>query len=336
VDAEVRAGEGHQMHRAVVVLALFAFVAVSSSLAAEDPAPAQAAETETASSPAAPAVTWQEWIAAHAFDPIRRVWVPIPEGVEPGPKTGYIWNLGRWELVKIIQREGYGWGYFDHRGQWHGQVEDRTVYRTVIWTRSQYDDTIPRKSFEQKVLVKSIHLDQAARERLDDLLARNVIQDIMLADASDGGDATTDGSDSRDDALFSYDPDKGVVNISGRAELVAKLATLLTDESTYTAYTTPQPNGNAVEIVSLVDLQWLERAPEPALNIADLNFSGLRRLVGAAGNDYRRLSKALWFNDQYGTVTVIDQPDTIAKIRTYLDPMPYAPKPDRITTNGAQ
>jgi hypothetical protein len=276
--------------------------------------------------------TWADWITKNAYDPVRRVWVPIPEGVVPGPDTGYIWNLGRWQLVTLVQREGYGWGYYDHRGRWHGQEQDTAVYREVIWRRRHYEDTLPRKSLEEAVMVKSIHLDSAQRLRLDDLLARNIIQDIMLADAARDRDGEKQLG--QDDGVLSYERRQGVVNLAGRAELVAKLATLITDESTYKAYTSAQQAGNVVEVISMVDLKWLEREPEPALNIADLNFDGASRLVQPRKDDYRRARKAIWFNEDFGTATVIDTPESIGKLRTFLADMPYAPKPDRITTSS--
>ncbi|MBN1917187.1 MAG: hypothetical protein JW889_04695 [Verrucomicrobia bacterium] len=320
-----------------LAIAPTAWAGETTAPAADDQPKAQAQDHPDQGPPA-----WAEWIAKNAYDPIRRIWVPIPEGIVPGPDTGYIWNLGRWQLVTLIQRPGYGWGYYDHRGRWHGQVvDDGAVYREVIWRRRHYSDTLPRKSLEEAVLVKSIQLDSAQRARLEDLLARNIIQDLMLADAArdrNGDDKQIGQQDeaSPDEGVLSYERRQGVVNVSGRAELVAKLATLITDESTYRAYASAQQPGNVVEVISLVDLKWLERAPEPALNIADLNFAGVTRFVQPRRDDYRRARKAIWFNDAFGTATVIDHPDTIAKLHAYLADMPYAPKPDRITSNAAQ
>jgi len=281
----------------------------------------EAQPEESAAEPAAAAAedtpsAWEEWINTHAYDSIRRCWVPIPEGVEPGPKSGYIWNLGRWELIKIVHRPGYGWGYFDHRGRWHGQDERRPVFRNTLWRRRDYLNTLPKNTFEQPVLVKTLALSRLDCRRLEDLLQRNLIQELTLDD---------------EDAVVLYERQKSTVSLSGRAELVAKLVTLITDESTYKAVTCEQPHGNAVEIISVVDARWLERDPESALNIADLNFAGLQRLVGARTAEHRRFRKALWFNETLGTVTVVDQPDTIQKVHEYLAVMPYAPKPDRMT-----
>ena len=304
-----------------------ALALAASAFAAEDAEPPE----PTASEPEPTAEekpTWEEWVSLNAYDPIRRCWVPIPDGVEPGPETGYVWNLGRWELVKIVQREGHGWGYYDHRGEWHGRDEDRAVYRVVVWKPRHYEDTLPRKSFEERELAKEIELEPADRERLDDLMERRVIPEMLLDDAP--------GTDFQDEAVVDYDPDEGTLRLSGRAELVAKIATLITDESTYRATTTKQPHGNVVEIISLVDLRWLEREPEAALDIADLNLAGLERLIRVRSDDHRRLHKALWFNETYGTVTVIDQPETIDAIREYLAAMPYGPKPERMTSTPSR
>ena len=307
------------MRVAVVILPFIAIAVVLPALAGEQALPTQPAEGPSEASPKKKPMTWEEWISTHAYDPIVRRWVPIPEGVEPGPKSGYIWNLGRWEIVKIVHRKGHGWGYFDHRGRWHGRDERRTVFRKVLWRRSHYRHTIPRKSFEEPYLVRAIKLEPTERERLEDLLQRNLIQELMLGDPSEA------------ESVVSFEQRKSRVSISGRAELVAKLATLITDESTYKAYTTAKSHGNIVEVISIVDLGWLDRDPERALNIADLNFAGLLRLVRARSDEHRRLGKALWFNELYGTITIIDQPDTIRKIRQYLAVMPYAPKPTRMT-----
>jgi len=299
--------------RSVVFVPLVLALALP-ALAGEEPQP-QPPPPTTAEKP----TPWEQWITTHAYDPIRRRWVPIPDGVEPGPKTGYIWNLGRWELVKIVHRPHYGWGYFDHRGRWHGQDERRAIYRTILWKRRHYLDTIPKKTFEQPHRATALKLDRPEARRLEDLLQRNLIQELLIDDTGE------------QQAVVSYRRRTHTVSLSGSAELVAKLATLITDESTYKAYTTAQSHGNIVEIVTIVDLGWLERHPEPALNIADLNFDGLIRLVGAHKADHRRLRKALWLNDLFGTVTIVDQPDTIRKVRDYLAIMPYAPKPDRMT-----
>jgi hypothetical protein len=308
---------------AIAIALLLASAVTTASLAAEDAEPAEptAGKTEptTEQKP-----TWTDWISSHAYDPIRRCWVPIPEGVEPGPETGYIWNLGRWELVKLVQREGRGWGYYDHRGKWHGRDEDRTTYRVVIWKPSHYEETLPRKSFEERALAKQIKLEPADAERLNQLFERRVIAEMLLDDASDTA--------LRGEAAVSHDVQDGVVSLSGRAELVARIATLITDDATYRAVTTEQPHGNVVEIISLVDLAWLDREPEAALDVAELTLAGLERLVQARSDQYRRLHKALWFNATYGTVTIIDHPDTIPKIREYLDAMPYGPKPERMTS----
>jgi hypothetical protein len=324
------------MRVAGVIVALLAIAVALPASAGEEAEPSKPTDDK----PEAPAGTeaaekkapsWDEWIKANAYDPIRRTWVPIPEGVVPGPETGYIWNLGRWELVKIVHREGYGWGYFDHRGHWHGQTEDRTVYRTVLWKRRDYLNTIPRKTFEEAHVVKAIALEPAGRERIKDLLERKVVAQLLLHDTA----AQDDSRDVvRDEPVVSYDWSEGVVSMSGRAELVAKLVTLFTDEATYTALISEQPHGNVVEIISLVDYAWVERDPEPALNIADLNFAGLKRLLDVRSDEYRRLNKALWFNDTTGTATVIDQPETIRKVREYLAVMPYGPKRERMTING--
>jgi len=312
---------------AIVLLLAAAVTTVALAPAASAPAAEDAEPTKATTSQPEPTAeqkpTWEDWINSNAYDPIRRCWVPIPDGVEPGPETGYVWNLGRWELVKIVQREGHGWGYYDHRGEWHGRDEERTVYRVVVWKPRHYEATLPRKSFEETRLSKEIELEPADRERLDDLIDRHVILEMLLDDAP--------GTDLRGEAVVSYALNEGTVSLSGRTELVARIATLITDDATYRATMTEQPHGNVVEIISLVDLRWLDREPEAALDVAELNFAGLERLVRARSDEYRRLHKALWLNETYGTVTVIDHPDTIQKIREYLAAMPYGPKPDRMT-----
>ena len=65
------------MRVAVAVLLLPAVTMTLAAFAAEDEA---SAEPEPA---AEKKPTWQEWLNANAYDPIRRCWVPIPEGVEP-------------------------------------------------------------------------------------------------------------------------------------------------------------------------------------------------------------------------------------------------------------
>jgi len=317
----------------VVTIALPAW-AGEDARSAEGNQPKAEGPNQAQEPPEQPPPTWAEWVTKNAFDPVRRVWVPIPEGVVPGPDTGYIWNLGRWQLVTLVNRPGYGWGYYDYRGRWHGQEQETTVYRDVIWRRRNYRDTLPRKSLEEAVMVKSLRLDDAQRARLEDLLARNIIQELLLADAARDRDG--EKQIGQDEGVLSYERRQGVVNLSGRAELVAKLATLITDESTYRACTAAQPTGNVVEVISLVDLKWLERDPEPALNIADLNFDGVSRLVRPRRDEYRRAHKAIWFNDAFGTATVIDDADTIRKLRAFLADMPYAPKPDRITSKSTQ
>ncbi len=318
------------MRAVLLILPLIVLGLALPAVAGQDTEPAEPAETNT-ETPAEPAAeparqeapsAWEQWVNTRAYDPVIRRWVPIPEGVTPGPKSGYIWNLGRWEVVKIIHRRDYGWGYFDHRGRWHGQDERRPVYREVLWKRRDYLDTVPKDTFDQPYLVRTLKLDPLERGRLEDLLERNLLQELMLDDPGE------------QEAVVSYERRRSKASISGRAELVAKLATLITDESTYKAVTTGQPHGNVVAIISLVDLRWLDNDPEPALNIADLNFSGLLRLVRAGDDEHRRHHRALWFNDTFGTVTIIDQPDTIRKVREFLGVMPYAAKPTRMTTTA--
>jgi hypothetical protein len=315
-----------------VALALPAVAGEPGPSNAEGPAPSDVegeapavAESETpAQTPAETKPSaWEQWISTHAYDPILRRWVAIPEGVTPGPKSGYIWNLGRWELVKIVYRRDFGWGYYDERGHWHGQDERRPIYRDILWKQRDYLDTVPRDSFEEPTIARTIDLDALHSTYLQQLLDTNRLQEIMLDEI---------GTDEQSGAVVSYEPRKRAVSLSGRESLVAKLATLITDESTYKAYTTEQAAGNVVEVLSIVELRWLEAESEPALNVADLNFSGLLRLLGAGSDEYRRRAKAVWFNEDLGTVTLIDAPDTVRKVREYLAAMPYAPKPDRMTT----
>ena len=312
------------MRAVLLILPLIVVGLTLPAVAAEDAEPAEKeAEAPAETKPTA----WEQWIRTQAYDPIVRRWVPIPEGVTPGPKSGYIWNMGRWEVVKIVHRRDYGWGYYDQRGRWHGQDERRPVYRDILWKRRNYLDTIPRDTFEEPYIARTLKLDPLQCRRLEALLDTNRLQEIMLEEADDD---EVEGNE----AVVSYEKRKRAVSLSGRASLVAKLATLITDESSYKAYTTEQARGNVVEVLSIVELRWLENEPEPAFNIADLNFDGLLRLVGAGTDEHRRGAKAIWFNDEYGTVTLIDEPDTIRKAREYLAVMPYAPKPDRMTNTG--
>ena len=244
--------------------------------------------------------------------------------IHDGPTAPY-WYRGRWHRLTRghTHRTGCGralyYGYWiDVRDRYYvEQIEPPWVTHTVT---VQYEDDdsefIPKAQVLDTVRVKALVLSTAERVRVETLIQRGILRDIL------------DENDPYGEFSYDYDPRISRLTLTAPAERIAVIETIVLDRRTFAAFTEPDRYGNTAAVVPLVSPFFLEQDARAAIRLASDNFNAMRRLLEDRDRDplYTAHGKTCWLNPECGTATLLNEPDAIERAAQFMDTRPFVPR----------
>ena len=185
----------------------------------------------------------------------------------------------------------------------------------IVWRRQDYRGYVTKAMKRPEFIRRKLQLSEVEFKRAEKLLESGIVRRVLLENRRGAGSS------------FYVEKDSRRVLIAGPPEPVVALQTMIVDELTFLLGTCDKSSENTLVVLSLVDPIFLETDPEQASQIAEHNYEGVRRILQPGAPNNRRSGKRVQFNRGIGTVTILDLPSRIQKVREYLAMRPYAPRP---------
>ena len=249
-------------------------------------------------------------------------------------RRGPYWYNGRWHPYRDGCRRVLYHGYWiDTRDRyyvlrleppWAKRAYDLTLYEMPYYEESKYeyavddeydeDDFIRKSEIRDAVLVKELALSAAERRRVDTLIARGIIRDIL------------EEANRRREFDYEFDKRKSRLTLTAPSERIAVIETMVRDRRTFEAVTKPDRYGNTAAVLPLVSPLYLEQDFQDAVRLATENLSVLRRMLQDRDRRYTYHGKACWLNAEYGTATVVDDKDNVERVAALMELRPFVPR----------
>lgn len=194
-----------------------------------------------------------------------------------------------------------------------------TLHRTYESGDQLYHEYFPslvqikKQDHVSSVDVNIFQFDSVVRRRAY-FITKEGIADDLLSD-----------SPSSFDEYMEYRSRTGEVVMATSGENTSRLLTILKDNETYRAFLAfySGKTDSRVDVVSVVNRELLESDPEAARQIADENVDNIEKLLGNNTHIYKYSPARIWYNPNYGTVTIIDLPGKINKVKEFMQVRPY-------------
>ncbi len=191
---------------------------------------------------------------------------------------------------------------------------ERRIVGGVSWRRQDYRDYFTKGMRKPAFITRRVELAGPELKHAEKLLRSSIVRKIFLE------------SSRPSDCVFSIERLSGCVQLTGPAEIVAGLQTMIQDNMTFLFATRERPSDKTLAVLTVVDPDFLRTEPDVAAGIAEDNYEGIKRILNWQDNDYRRSGKRAWLNRPLGTVTILDRRENVEKVREYLAIRPYAPR----------
>ena len=181
---------------------------------------------------------------------------------------------------------------------------------------SEYSPSVVKmnkEDFIPSIDVNRFQFDSVVRRRAY-FISKEGIADELLAYSS-----------SSFDEYLEYRSRTGEVIMAASPENTSRLLTILNDYETYRAYLAFHSGKTdfRVDVVSVVDRELMETDPESAKSIAAENVSNISNLLGTGKYRNKYSVARMWYNPRYGTVTIIDRPERIDRVKDLMLVRPY-------------
>jgi hypothetical protein len=172
---------------------------------------------------------------------------------------------------------------------------------------------VNKQDYVPSIAVNTFQFDYAVRRRAY-FISKEGIADELLADSS-----------SSFDEYLEYRDRTGEVVMAASPENTSRLLTILNDHETYRAYLAFQGGKTdyRVDVVSVVDRDLIVSDPEAAERLALENVSNIENLLGLGRRRNKYSPARMWYNPKYGTVTIINRPEKIEKVKDLMQVRPY-------------
>ena len=248
----------------------------------------------------------------------------------------YFWR-GRWHKCPVARDHypRYFYHYSDNR--WH------SISRTVVfmrWRRDDYlssshvliadsspevaqptdvaeitvvDGFIVRGAVEEQVIEATLELSGAERERVEALLEKEIIQNVLAA------------VDPENENRYEFDRRKRTLMLTAPEEVVLRLQTMVQDRRTFEAVRAGV-KGLAVDVISVVSPAFLEKDRHGAIRLGESNYEEIEDYLKDLDNSYHAKGKKCWYNKEIGTITIIDEEENIYRGWDHMNGLPYIPE----------
>lgn len=172
---------------------------------------------------------------------------------------------------------------------------------------------VNKQEYISSIAVNTFQFNSVVRRRAC-FISKAGIADELLADSSFSFDE-----------YLEYRSRTGEVVVAASPENTSRLLTIINDYDTFRAYLAFQSGKTdyRVDVVSVVDRELIMSDPEAAGRIAFENVSNIERLLGVGKHRNKFSAARMWYNPMYGTVTMIDRPEKIEKVKELMLARPY-------------
>jgi hypothetical protein len=153
--------------------------------------------------------------------------------------------------------------------------------------------------------INKLNLDATLLRRIYFVTKEGIAERIFSESATDSGE------------YIEHNIGSGELVLSASPESASRLLTILNDDNTYKGYRTYSngKTGQGIDVVPVVDRLLLQSDPKSAEKIAEENIRHIEKLLGLEG---KKKSERMWYNSDYGTVTIIDMPQNIKKVKELM------------------
>lgn len=243
-------------------------------------------------------------------------WYPFPVACGHYPRYFYYWRNDTWCRVDRVVVYNT-WVYNDYYNYDHVFVTNNITTPQIVYPEIRYSDFVVKGETEENLIVKTLTLTREEAERVNLLLDAEIIQNILASVVPD--------DENSDEAGIKYDEENGLMMITAPEELVLKIQTIIQDEATFDAFY----NGddlNAVDVIAVVSPVFLEKDYNEAVRLGESNFIELSRYLASLDLYYNIKGKKCWYNENIGTITVIDSEENLYRAWDYMNRFPYIPR----------
>lgn len=242
-------------------------------------------------------------------------WYNCPVARGHYPRYFYYHSNNRWRRVDraVVSRE---WPQGDYFSSSHVFVVDGgrelrdpsdSAERHVV------DGFVARGGVEEKYIVKTIELSGAERERVEALLEKEIIQNVLAA------------VDPENENRYEFDRRERTLMLTAPEEVVLRVQTMVQDRRTFEAVR-GGVKGLAVDVISVVSPAFLEEDRHGADRLGESNYEEIEDYLRDLDNSYYANGKKCWYNEEIGTMTIIDEEENIYRAWDHMNGLPYIPE----------
>jgi hypothetical protein len=204
-----------------------------------------------------------------------------------------------------------------YEGGWHAEPPPVYVAEGTIVTPEE-EPPIPEQislrtkaEREFEIIARTFDLDWWQAKRVEDLISKRIIESVLA-----GGEAGEDGR-------IVFDKRKQELAITATPDDIMRIRTIVDDDRTYKLFTQEDLGNLVVDAVPLIDLRFAESDPSGALGVAADNYSAADAILRSS--EVLASGREWWFNDNIGSMTVMDSPQNLDRLYESLETSPYLP-----------